>query len=63
MSTGSVVWGKLPSYKWWPGIIVNSTDIGLPNPKFGSVWVFWFGDYKVSQVNYLAIFVFKLCFV
>ncbi|KAG8201270.1 hypothetical protein JTE90_016756 [Oedothorax gibbosus] len=50
LSIGSIVWGKLGSFKWWPGILVNYIDIGLPKAKFGSFWVFWFGDYKVSQL-------------
>ncbi|XP_055930560.1 DNA (cytosine-5)-methyltransferase 3A-like isoform X2 [Argiope bruennichi] len=50
-SVGTIVWGKLGSYHWWPAIIINSSDCGQPEAKFGNLWLFWFGDHKISEVS------------
>nr|XP_018899094.1 PREDICTED: DNA (cytosine-5)-methyltransferase 3A-like isoform X3 [Bemisia tabaci] len=47
---GLLVWGKVSSSPWWPGIVVNHEDCGVNPPAVSSVWVFWFGDYRVSEV-------------
>ncbi|GIY19748.1 hypothetical protein CEXT_622501 [Caerostris extrusa] len=50
-SVGNIVWAKLGSYKWWPAIIIQASDCDKPEAKFGNLWVFWFGDYKISELS------------
>ncbi|GFY49086.1 hypothetical protein TNIN_462632 [Trichonephila inaurata madagascariensis] len=51
LSVGNIVWAKLGSHKWWPAIIIRSSDCGHPEAKFGNSWVFWFGDHKISEIS------------
>ncbi|CAL1294732.1 unnamed protein product [Larinioides sclopetarius] len=62
-SAGTIVWGKLGSYQWWPGIIIRSTDCGQPEAKFGNLWLFWFGDHKISEISRKKIVGFTLNFL
>ncbi|KAL5009046.1 hypothetical protein ScPMuIL_014627 [Solemya velum] len=49
MSIGSVVWAKLGREKWWPGLIIMASMVGM-KPEYGYQWVFWFGDHKISKI-------------
>ncbi|GBM46253.1 hypothetical protein AVEN_224819-1 [Araneus ventricosus] len=62
-SVGTIVWGKLGSYQWWPGIIIKSSDCGQPEAKFGNLWLFWFGDHKISEISRKKIIGFTLNFL
>ncbi|KAK7793634.1 hypothetical protein R5R35_004863 [Gryllus longicercus] len=48
---GTLVWAKLTGFPWWPALIVNHTACGMEISEEGKVWVFWFGDYLLSQVS------------
>ena len=58
---GSIVWGKLPGYDWWPGIIISYcrdkegelVDEGATTSTGGGlqVWVKWYGENNLSQVS------------
>ncbi|GIX96743.1 hypothetical protein CDAR_591681 [Caerostris darwini] len=50
-SVGNIVWAKLGSYRWWPAIIIQASDCDKPEAKFGNLWIFWFGDYKISELS------------
>ena len=58
---GTMVWGKLPGYDWWPGVTV-SYIAGDKDDKEGEnevqggerevlVWVKWYGENNLSQVS------------
>ena len=58
---GSLVWGKLPGYDWWPGCIINydkrnSSSLDDSNESdddievVESAWVKWYGDNQLSLV-------------
>ena len=60
---GTLVWGKLPTYDWWPGSIINyelkkdkakgeveEMDEDEDDVK-EVVWVRWFGDNQISEVG------------
>ena len=59
---GTMVWGKLPGYDWWPGVLLSYSD-GIKKEAEelsddegdGSavvrVWVKWYGDNQLSQVR------------
>ena len=60
-----MVWGKLPGYDWWPGILLSYSDgtngikkevEELSDDEADScsvmrVWVKWYGDNQLSQVR------------
>ena len=61
---GTMVWGKLPGYDWWPGVVLSYSD-GTNGTKKDTdelsddetesnsvvrVWVKWYGDNQLSQV-------------
>lgn len=59
---GSLVWGKLPGYDWWPGCVVSydKRSSGLDDNNESdeeeditneAAWVKWYGDNQLSQVN------------
>ncbi|KAF8790947.1 DNA (cytosine-5)-methyltransferase 3A-like [Argiope bruennichi] len=54
LKRSSIVWGKLKGLPWWPGIVVDADDCGQSNVRNDhqtKLWIFWFGDHKVSQVE------------
>ncbi|XP_048511546.1 DNA (cytosine-5)-methyltransferase 3A-like [Athalia rosae] len=56
---GTLVWGKLDGYSWWPGMIVHNHDCGKKEPSFGCQWIMWYGDYQLSEVNYMKLMKFN----
>lgn len=57
---GSMVWGKLPGYNWWPGVIVSSENGGGNKDEKGDddspcfivrCWVKWYGETQLSRVS------------
>ena len=50
-SIGRLVWAKLASQHWWPGMVVRGAYCGQRRAKVGVSWIFWFGDHKVSEVR------------
>ncbi|XP_050713822.1 DNA (cytosine-5)-methyltransferase 3A-like isoform X2 [Eriocheir sinensis] len=47
---GRLVWGKILGSRTWPGITVHHNECGMRPLLADGVWVFWFGDNRVSQV-------------
>ena len=59
-----MIWGKLPGYDWWPGVVLSYSDNtngmkkeveDLSDDETESnngvrVWVKWYGDNQLSQV-------------
>jgi len=60
---GDLVWAQLGArQRWWPAVIITAHDCGRSAVKDGHVWVFWFGDYKVSEVCFgLSLYQASLC--
>ncbi|KAK3576767.1 hypothetical protein CHS0354_014582 [Potamilus streckersoni] len=53
-ASGSLVWAKFCKDIWWPGMVIDESLIGikgLTNCKENQVWIFWFGDRKISKVK------------
>ncbi|XP_064485105.1 DNA (cytosine-5)-methyltransferase 3B-like [Ornithodoros turicata] len=50
VSSGEVVWGKLGSSRWWPAVTIAGSDCGRHLAHEHMVWVFWYGDHKISQL-------------
>ena len=58
---GSMVWGKLPGYDWWPGLVISySQDKSEGEPQSTGeterggglqVWIKWYGENNLSQVR------------
>ena len=54
---GSIVWGKLPGYDWWPGLIISyckdkeGDTVGEGEGGGMQVWVKWYGENNLSQVS------------
>lgn len=64
---GSLVWGKLPGYDWWPGCVISydkkdskeaerdeeeeEEDDGRERDNGKVAWVKWYGDNQLSQVR------------
>ena len=64
---GTIVWGKLPGYEWWPGVVISYTrgkerdsrgrggggegGEGEEDEKEMQVWVKWYGESNLSQVS------------
>lgn len=58
------MWGKLPGYDWWPGVVLSYSDSTNGTKKDADelsddemesnsivrVWVKWYGDNQLSQV-------------
>ncbi|XP_043239321.1 DNA (cytosine-5)-methyltransferase 3C-like isoform X1 [Amphibalanus amphitrite] len=49
LSEGSLVWAKLGTSKWWPGMLVRGERGGMTGAH-QQPWVFWFGDHRISEV-------------
>lgn len=50
-SIGTLVFGKLRGFSWWPGRIVSWWMSGRSRAADGTRWVMWFGDGKFSVVR------------
>ena len=62
-----MVWGKLPGYEWWPGVIISyfqdrnggggdPASSGEPERSGGlQVWVKWYGENNLSQVSHKTL--------
>ncbi len=55
---GTMVWGKLPGYCWWPGVVISyggleseRDDVELPGESNFQAWVKWFGETQLSRVS------------
>ncbi|XP_069507126.1 DNA (cytosine-5)-methyltransferase 3B isoform X2 [Ambystoma mexicanum] len=48
---GELVWGKIKGFSWWPALIVSWKDTGRRPAGFGTRWLQWFGDGKISEVS------------
>lgn len=51
---GTLVFGKLRGFSWWPGRIVSWWMSGRSRAADGTRWVMWFGDGKFSVVSELS---------
>ena len=49
-SLGKLVWGCIGDQRWWPGMVIHGDLCGCRPAKAGHLWVFWFGDHKISEV-------------
>ena len=49
-SLGKLVWGCIGDQRWWPAMVIHSDLCGCRPAKAGHLWVFWFGDHKISEV-------------
>lgn len=56
-----MVWGKLPGYCWWPGVVISyggpedeRDDEVSPGDSNFQAWVKWFGETQLSRVSYLS---------
>ena len=57
METNQLVIGHLKGFNWWFGKIVDHKDIkDATKPTAGSKWVYWFGDYNVTEVSKEKLF-------
>lgn len=64
---GSMVWGRLQGYDWWPGMVISyckdregDTEGGEGEGGGMQVWIKWYGENNLSQVSY-HIVTSKLC--
>uniref|UniRef100_A0A8C6NKW4 DNA (cytosine-5-)-methyltransferase n=1 Tax=Nothobranchius furzeri TaxID=105023 RepID=A0A8C6NKW4_NOTFU len=55
-SIGTLVFGKLRGFSWWPGRIVSWWMSGRSRAADGTRWVMWFGDGKFSKLMPLSSF-------
>lgn len=49
---GTLVWGKIPGYDWWPGTVISHCEDGAGKDQ---LWVRWFGDNQLSQVCEMSV--------
>ncbi|XP_047470487.1 DNA (cytosine-5)-methyltransferase 3B-like [Penaeus chinensis] len=49
--TGRFVWAKIAGYRFWPGVIISHEACGTKPASHDKVWVFWYGDNRVSEVD------------
>ena len=47
---GTIVWGKIKSCEWWPGMVISPRVIGKSSTPMGCQWVTWHGEYQYSDV-------------
>ena len=47
---GTIVWGKIKSCEWWPGMVISPRVIGKSSTPLGCQWVTWHGEYQYSDV-------------
>ena len=47
---GCIVWGKIKSCEWWPGMVIAPTVIGKNETPQGCQWVTWYGEFQYSDV-------------
>ena len=52
---GTIVWGKIKSCEWWPGMVISPRVIGKSITPLGCQWVTWHGEYQYSDVLYKNI--------
>ncbi|XP_045210139.2 uncharacterized protein LOC123561679 [Mercenaria mercenaria] len=50
-STGDLVWGQIRGFPSWPGKLVDNTESKCGDTIEGKVFVKWFGDNTVTQVE------------
>ena len=50
-SIGTLVFGKLKGYDWWPGRVASHHEIGMPLPPPNHSWIRWYGENQVSDVS------------
>lgn len=50
---GEIVFASLKNTasisRWWPAIVIEGKEVNKPE-KAGFIWIFWFGDHRISQV-------------
>ena len=50
----TMVWGRLPGYEVWPGVVMSycsKEGDGVEEGEGGEVWVKWYGENNLSQVS------------
>ena len=45
------MWAKF-SKTWFPAMVVDGFLAKVNPPRTGNLWVYWFGDHKVSEVRF-----------
>ncbi|XP_063219134.1 DNA (cytosine-5)-methyltransferase 3A-like isoform X3 [Bacillus rossius redtenbacheri] len=58
---GDLVWGKITSHPWWPGLVISHIECCQKVPKEGHLWVFWLGHNTVSEVSLKNMIYFYDC--
>lgn len=48
---GTLVFGKLKGYDWWPGRVASHNELGMPLPPSNHSWIRWYGENQVSDVS------------
>ena len=63
---GSMVWGKLPGYDWWPGLIISYSREEGETRGDGEgdggmqVWIKWYGESNLSAVSVYYTFLYSI---
>ena len=58
---GTMVWGKLPGYSWWPGTVISYDSIGgikeqdEDGEPGARAWIKWFGETQLSKVSFQSL--------